>query len=84
MFLQEHADFLAATCDSLEHDDSFDEGENLYYCDTSSASRLPTCQSGFDAIIDWYEEVSDYDQDDPPFYTTGGQIGHFTQVNHEH
>ncbi|XP_028519627.1 uncharacterized protein LOC110254426 [Exaiptasia diaphana] len=46
-------------------------GENLYY---SSSQNIKTCEQ---AVERWYNEIKDYDYDNPGY---GSKTGHFTQV----
>jgi uncharacterized protein YkwD len=48
-------------------------GENLFYCYSSSG----ICVTGQYASQDWYDEVKDYDYNNPVF---SSKTGHFTQV----
>ena len=58
--------------DVMEHS-SNGYGENLYYCGSSSG----ICVTGVKASERWYEEIKDYDYNNPVF---SGTTGHFTQL----
>ena len=62
-----------ASIDSMQHSNNKKYGENLYYCGSSSGE----CVTGKKASEMWYDEVKDYDFDNPR-YIKG--TGHFTQL----
>ena len=62
-----------ASIDSMQHSNNKKYGENLYYCGSSSGE----CVTGKKASEIWYDEVKDYDFDNPR-YIKG--TGHFTQL----
>lgn len=66
------ADHLASK-GTLEHAENTGEGENLYYFGTSG-SYVATCD---DAVQAWYDEIKDYDYQNPVFSLS---TGHFTAV----
>ena len=71
---QNWAEYLANN-GVLEHSDS-DAGENLYVSYTT-ASSVDAATLANQAVTNWYNEVSDYDYNNPGF---SSETGHFTQV----
>lgn len=63
----------------FDHDPNNSDGENLAWKWSSSGSTdLGTSSHATDA---WYDEIADYDYDNPGnAILGGGPIGHFTQI----
>ncbi|NER23916.1 MAG: secretion protein [Symploca sp. SIO1C2] len=60
----------------FEHSGTNNVGENLFVSYTT-ASSVDSAALANQAVTNWYNEVSDYDYDNPGF---SGKTGHFTQV----
>ena len=68
---QQYSEYLSSI-DQMKHSDN-GYGENLFYCYHSAK----ICVTGEFASQEWYNEVSDYDFDNPGFKSG---TGHFTQL----
>ena len=69
---QSYSDHLAEI-DEMKHSGNKKYGENLFYCWASRG----ICVSGKTSSQSWYDEVKDYDYDNPGFAMN---TGHFTQL----
>ena len=69
---QKYSEYLASIS-NLKHSGNNNYGENLYYC----FSTFGICLTGEKVSENWYNEIDDYDFNNPGF---NNKVGHFTQL----